>query len=245
MPPRQHQQRGSNTSKPLIPHHSLPSNPMTYQPPAQAVPSMPMQQVQGYMYPMTHASTGMIMPGYGMPGMYPYDMQRYPNPFFPQMVYGQPAQTNEGYSYSSTYLAEQAAVQAQSSLTGTSYSTSRVQESIEPPSKRTRLNPNPSSQPTPTSIPTPRPPFIPTRTKIALKKGQSESAQGFWRNCSHPGCAYVGPDKEVRVHEEDRHLIVRDLSGVGGTNGNGNRNGSKGKEREDEDEEAAALKRLA
>lgn len=28
-----------------------------------------------------------------------------------------------------------------------------------------------------------------------------------WRNCSHPGCKFVGPGEEVEVHEGDRHLI--------------------------------------
>lgn len=28
-----------------------------------------------------------------------------------------------------------------------------------------------------------------------------------WRNCSHPGCKFVGPGEDVEVHEGDRHLI--------------------------------------
>ncbi|OXG34850.1 hypothetical protein C359_06307 [Cryptococcus neoformans Bt120] len=28
-----------------------------------------------------------------------------------------------------------------------------------------------------------------------------------WRNCSHPGCKFVGPGDQVEIHEEDRHLI--------------------------------------
>lgn len=30
---------------------------------------------------------------------------------------------------------------------------------------------------------------------------------GAWRNCSHPGCKFVGPSEDVEVHEGDRHLI--------------------------------------
>lgn len=28
-----------------------------------------------------------------------------------------------------------------------------------------------------------------------------------WRNCSHPGCKYVGSGEDVEIHEGDRHLI--------------------------------------
>ncbi|WVN85609.1 uncharacterized protein L203_100758 [Cryptococcus depauperatus CBS 7841] len=28
-----------------------------------------------------------------------------------------------------------------------------------------------------------------------------------WRNCSHPGCKFVGSGEQVETHEEDRHLI--------------------------------------
>jgi hypothetical protein len=28
-----------------------------------------------------------------------------------------------------------------------------------------------------------------------------------WRNCSHPGCKFVGSGEDVEIHEGDRHLI--------------------------------------
>jgi hypothetical protein len=32
---------------------------------------------------------------------------------------------------------------------------------------------------------------------------------GAWRNCVEPGCSFVGPEKEVEIHEGDRHLIFK------------------------------------
>jgi len=28
-----------------------------------------------------------------------------------------------------------------------------------------------------------------------------------WRNCSQPGCKFVGSGEDVEIHEGDRHLI--------------------------------------
>jgi hypothetical protein len=52
----------------------------------------------------------------------------------------------------------------------------------EPPNKRSRPNGPPA----------------PAAPAISVKP---------WRNCSHPGCKYVGSGEDVEIHEGDRHLI--------------------------------------
>lgn len=179
-----------------------------------------MQQVP-MMYPP-------VMPGY-MPQGHFNPAMVFRQAIFQQPVYGMPTQTPEGYSYSSTYLQQQQQeqqAQQQFHVRPQPVATSskvvldgpRPDPSSSRPSKRPR--PNPTSTATP-----PPPSSLPSRTKIPLRKGQSESTQGFWRNCSSPGCAYVGPEKEVRVHEGDRHLIFKDTK--------------VGKVSEEEEEEAA------
>ncbi|EIW72721.1 hypothetical protein TREMEDRAFT_67022 [Tremella mesenterica DSM 1558] len=44
-----------------------------------------------------------------------------------------------------------------------------------------------------------------------VNNGQNRSGGGVkaWRNCSFPGCKFVGSGEDVEVHEGDRHLIFR------------------------------------
>jgi hypothetical protein len=237
---------------------AIPPNPISmavnYQPP---------------VMPYAYAPTGMPIPAYpamygqSQPGMMmmPPSQGHY-NPtmalrqsLFQTPVYGYiPTQTVEGYSYSSTYLQQQQQQQQ------TAPQVTKVQPpqqttagpSVEPssrPAKRARPNiPTTSSStnsnhPTASTTDSTTPPaptsYLPTRTKLPLKKGQTEeSSQGHWRNCSEPGCHYVGPDREVKVHEEDRHLIVRGAKrGMGGVGKDGGKEADD--DRDEEEEERA------
>jgi hypothetical protein len=80
---------------------------------------------------------------------------------------------------------------------GYSYSQSYLNQaptSQGPPSKRPR-----TSMGTSTSTSTGAAP--PTRMNVGT------GGAGAWRNCSHPGCKFVGPGEQVTIHEGDRHLI--------------------------------------
>lgn len=65
----------------------------------------------------------------------------------------------------------------------------------------------------PMQVPAPPPPIKRQR----LDNGQGvnsgalplEATGAAWRNCSQPGCKFVGSGKDVEIHEEDRHLIYR------------------------------------
>jgi hypothetical protein len=80
---------------------------------------------------------------------------------------------------------------------GYSYSQSYLNQaptSQGPPSKRPR-----TSMGTSTSTSTGAAP--PTMMNVGT------GGAGAWRNCSHPGCKFVGPGEQVTIHEGDRHLI--------------------------------------
>ena len=239
MPPRQ-QTRNEGGSKPLIPHPSLPANPMTYQanripisatphPPSYSQPQNPqgLPMMQNYMQPapMMYAPTGIPIPGYLPPQGHYNPAMAFRQAIFQQPVYGIPTQTPEGYSYSATYLQQQQQQQFQPGpqpiATTSKLPTPASNTESSRPAKRARPNPSSANDPAPSTDIKPKINVapaaggtIPTRTKLPLRKGQSEASQGFWRNCTSPGCAYVGPDKEVIVHEQDRHLIFKDSNKV-------------------------------
>ena len=243
MPPRQ-QPRGEPPSKPLVPHPSLPVNPMTYRAPVSTAPAyVQMQATQGLpampgfvqQAPVMYAPTGMPMSGYMQPQGHYNPAMAFRQAIFQRPVYGVPTQTAEGYSYSATYLQQQQqqqqAQQFQPRPQPVATSSKVVlptSNDSEPSRPNKRARPNPTSKPEPTGAATSTPgTALPTRTKIPLRKGQSEASQGFWRNCSSSGCGYVGPDKEVTVHEQDRHLIFK------------NKETPPGKAHDEDEEEAA------
>ncbi|CAD6583320.1 MAG: hypothetical protein TREMPRED_003524 [Tremellales sp. Tagirdzhanova-0007] len=45
------------------------------------------------------------------------------------------------------------------------------------------------------------------RQRLDIPGSRTGGGVKAWRNCSYPGCKYVGPGEEVEVHEGDRHLI--------------------------------------
>ncbi|WWC68473.1 uncharacterized protein I206_102402 [Kwoniella pini CBS 10737] len=70
--------------------------------------------------------------------------------------------------------------QPQINSSGYTYSSTYTQAQVQPPNKRQRPN---------NTMP------------------QEATTGGMWRNCSQPGCKFVGPSDKVETHEEDRHLI--------------------------------------
>jgi hypothetical protein len=238
------------TSSPATSNYQYPNMPYAYAPTGVPIPAYPM-----YGQPQQQ---GMMM-------MVPQPQGHY-NPtmalrqsLFQTPAYGYiPTSTAEGYSYSSTYIQQQQQQQQQKQKT---LQPTQVQQSQQQavPGPSTESDSRPAKRPRPNAVPTSSTskPFhstastdtsttsttyLPIRTKLPLKKGQTEeSSQGHWRNCSEPGCHYVGPDREVRVHEEDRHLYVKGQKrGAAATEG-----GQKGNEEEDGDEEEEERARRA
>lgn len=67
------------------------------------------------------------------------------------------------------------------------------------------LNQAPTAQGPPSKRPRTSMNAAPPSTMSVGTSGMSGG--GAWRNCSHPGCKFVGPGEQVTIHEGDRHLI--------------------------------------
>lgn len=131
---------------------------------------------------------------------YPYQQQPQPRTHVPQPAYPftQPyaypyGQTSGGYPPYQAYYQSQAAYQPQpyvhhptSTPDGYTYSSTYLPQPVTAdPRDHTRARTGPAQTSTVTDSATVKP----------------------WRNCSHPGCKYVGSGEDVEVHEGDRHLI--------------------------------------
>lgn len=119
---------------------------------------------------------------YGYGGYYNPQMMMRQNLFQP--VSYQPVQNEQGYTYSSTYLEQQ-------------------QQQQQPPQSQT---PTPSTLP-PTTLPSPS--GRPTKKPRTQPTAPTDGTGGAWRNCVQDGCAFVGSEKDVALHEQDRHLIYK------------------------------------
>lgn len=109
-----------------------------------------------------------------------------------QPVSYQPIQNEQGYTYSSSYLEQQQQQQQ-----------------------------NPQNQAAPTSAASALPPTAgPSQPDLAVRPAKKPRLQnapanpntatgGAWRNCVQEGCSFVGPEKDVALHEQDRHLIYK------------------------------------
>ncbi|OCF45273.1 hypothetical protein I317_00795 [Kwoniella heveanensis CBS 569] len=152
---------------------------------------------------------------------FPLGVQGYPAQTFGQSLFEpqlQPGLVNpSGYAYSSTYVNPLTLASSSSSVP------------VQPNAKRQRPNPNPGPDPGPgpgssfnpmgtvgssmrmgtiTSASTgPTASSSAFGTPFVDGTGQSQTPTHMWRNCSHPGCKFVGPGNEVEIHEGDRHLI--------------------------------------
>ncbi|ORY28620.1 hypothetical protein BCR39DRAFT_199676 [Naematelia encephala] len=171
--------------------NGLPPRPVAgpSRPPAQTKPPQPQPQPHppfnphfGNYPPYPPTPPLPINPYQNATGGYPYPTSTpyQPYPTYGQSLFHQPSATPEGYSYSPTYLHNTYQPQPQPS----SHAQNRP---APPPNKRPRPN-------------------YPT-SNIAVLPSSSSSSSKAWRNCSYPGCKFVGAGEEVEIHEGDRHLI--------------------------------------
>lgn len=191
MPPK----RGGLPSNP-----SLPANPML-QPqtahPVAPAPPMPMQAMppmSGAYNPAMFAQYAQHM-GYAQPSM---------------MM--QPYQT--GYHWDPSAALRAALFQAPAYQQPQNHQQEQQQQpppqQAPPPAPMTSRQPNMTSssstsakaQGTSTSRP-------PKRPRPVDMDPDAAASRGPWRNCQESGCSYVGADKDVTIHEEDRHLIFK------------------------------------
>lgn len=167
-------------------HPSLPANPYGHQPQQPGQPQQAQPQMLQYLQ-MQMAMQQQLMQSqaYGYGGYYNPQMMMRQNLFQP--VSYQPIQNEQGYTYSSSYLEQQQHQQQQpQSQTPT---TSTLSPTTTP------------SQPSPSARPVKKPRTQPT--------APTNGAGGAWRNCVQDGCAFVGSEKDVALHEQDRHLIYK------------------------------------
>jgi hypothetical protein len=109
-----------------------------------------------------------------------------------QPVSYQPTQNEQGYTYSSSYLEQQQQQQQDPhQANAIASSSSNPSSSTAPPHQ------NPVARP-----------FKKPRTQNAPSNPNDVNG-GAWRNCVQEGCGYVGPEKDVVLHEQDRHLIYQ------------------------------------
>jgi hypothetical protein len=117
---------------------------------------------------------------YGYGGYYNPQMMMRQSLFQP--VSYQPVQNEQGYTYSSTYL---------------------EQQQQQPPAQ-----PGPSTLPSAMAVPQPDAPR-PAKKARTQPTAPTNGTGGAWRNCVQDGCAFVGSEKDVALHEQDRHLIYK------------------------------------
>ena len=164
-------------------HPSLPPNPYGLQPPnPQMMQYLHMQMAMQQQMMRSQAY------GYG-PQFNPQMMMR--QSLFQPVTY-QPTQNEQGYTYSSSYLEQQQQQQQYpqqaNAIASTSTNTSSIASTIQPeqvgrPVKKPRVQNAPAN---PNNV-----------------------NGGAWRNCVQEGCAFVGPETDVALHEQDRHLIYK------------------------------------
>lgn len=165
-------------------HPSLPPNPYGLQPPNP-------QMMQYLQMQMAMQQQMLRSQAYGYGTQFNPQMMMRQNLFQP--VTYQPTQNEQGYTYSSSYLEQQQQQQQQypqqaNAIASTSTNTSPIaatspSEQITRPVKKPRVQNAPVN---PNNI-----------------------NGGAWRNCVQEGCAFVGPEKDVTLHEQDRHLIFK------------------------------------
>lgn len=182
-------------------HPSLPPNPYGVQPPNP-------QMMQYLQVQMAMQQQMMQAQAYGYGGHFnPQAMMR--QTLFQPVSY-QPTQNEQGYTYSSSYLKQQQQQQQYPQQANAIASTSTNQSSDTAPP--------PSTDPAARPVKKPRVQNAPSNP--------NNTSGGAWRNCVQEGCAFVGPEKDVAIHEQDRHLIYK----------------TRQVERSEEEEEAALKK---
>ncbi len=171
-----------------------------------SIPGLPPNPMLAYQQPYDVHGTGGYASAYsGPPVGYPQSQGGHINPafmlnktsLFQPLNYGMiPTHTPEGYSYSSAYIQQQAATSVSEPE-----SHKRTSDPSDSPNTRQRV----SSSGTPNA----------TRGRPAFVPGSVTATRaGAWRNCVEPSCNFVGPEKEVEIHEGDRHLIFKEKKKV-------------------------------
>ncbi|WWC60467.1 uncharacterized protein I303_103040 [Kwoniella dejecticola CBS 10117] len=172
-------QRGGNQPKGnhQQPAHNLPHAPYP--------PNLLQQASGGYPY-----AQHQYAPQFGM-GYQPNLSGGYPS-FQPQQMY-QPSPLpfqNHMFGQTQPFFPPSQPQPHLANSAGYSYSSTYTQSHMsnhsQPPNKRHRPNP---------------------QTPSGVTPDMGTVASGMWRNCSQPGCKFVGPSDKVQTHEEDRHLI--------------------------------------
>ncbi|OCF56578.1 hypothetical protein L486_05429 [Kwoniella mangroviensis CBS 10435] len=141
-------------------------------------------------------------PSYGMMGSSGGYQQPNISGGYPSFLPSQPTYPQyPQYSQLSNQLSAQALFhqppQPQVNSGGYSYSSTYAQS--QPPAKRQRPNSNSQASSAIQSSG--------VGPGSGSASGSGKGSVGTWRNCSHPGCKFVGPSEKVQIHEEDRHLI--------------------------------------
>jgi hypothetical protein len=171
------------------------------------IPGLPPNPMLAYQQPHAVHGTGGYASAYAVPhvGHFPPQQGGHINPafmlnrasLFQPVQYGMiPTHNPEGYTYSSAFVQQQA-----ETLSAEAESHKRPTEQPSSPNKRQRVS---SSGIASTN-----------RAKPTLVPGSiAASRAGSWRNCKEPSCNFVGPEKEVEIHEGDRHLIFKEKKKV-------------------------------
>ncbi|WWC96792.1 hypothetical protein V866_003666 [Kwoniella sp. B9012] len=131
-------------------------------------------------------------PSYGMMGSSGGYQQPNISGGYPSFFPSQPTYPQYSNQLSAQALFHQPP-QPQVNSGGYSYSSTYAQS--QPPAKRQRPNSNSQASAAIES------------SGVGPDSGNGSGSIGTWRNCSHPGCKFVGPSEKVQIHEEDRHLI--------------------------------------
>lgn len=129
----------------------------------------------------------------------------------PQMTFMQPA-LQTAYQWDPTAALKQALFQTPSynyqvsafDSQTVSHTHQAQTPSCNTPENDHKLNHN---RPAPSSSSTSSSNLPPAKKPRIQTNSGNESQKGHWRNCQQSGCSFVGLDKDVAIHEEDRHLI--------------------------------------
>jgi hypothetical protein len=120
--------------------------------------------------------------------------------FQPVTYQAAPTQNEQGYTYSSSYLDQQQQQQQQPGQFSNQTLPASVQ-SVDTSQLRSTPKRQQKQAPAPNQAKKPR---------LHAPAKPNVTSGGAWRNCVQEGCAFVGPSKDVDLHEQDRHLIYKE-----------------------------------
>ncbi|KAJ9118666.1 hypothetical protein QFC22_003886 [Naganishia vaughanmartiniae] len=187
----------NNNGLPL-PHPSLPGNPLAQQP--QAAPQNSQPQMMQYLHmQMAMQQQFMQNQSYAYGGHYNPQMMMRQSLFQPVSYQAMPTQNEQGYTYSASYLEQQQ--QQQQPGQSSSHALPASTQPIDTSSSLSTSKRQQKQTPAPNAAKKPR---------LHAPAKPNVTSGGAWRNCVQEGCAFVGPSKDVDLHEQDRHLIYKE-----------------------------------